>query len=95
MNKQESYALPKDNLILMAVGFVIIVLGFVCMIGGGSSDGVSFNPEIFSPMRITVAPIIVMIGFAFEVVAILWIRSSKDSRDEEDLVADKRGRENR
>ncbi|MCQ2224516.1 MAG: DUF3098 domain-containing protein [Paludibacteraceae bacterium] len=78
----------------MAVGFVIIIIGFVCMIGGGSEDGVSFNPEIFSPMRITVAPIIVMIGFFFEVFAILWIRPSKDSKQEEGLiVADKNSRE--
>lgn len=75
MNKG-SYALPKENLILLAVGFVIILIGFVCMIGGGSKDGVSFNPEIFSPMRITVAPIVVMIGFFFEIFAILWIRKN-------------------
>lgn len=94
MNKQGSYALPKENLILMAVGFVIIILGFVCMIGGGSEDGVSFNPEIFSPMRITVAPIIVMIGFSFEIFAILWIRPSKDADQESGLmVADKRSKE--
>lgn len=71
---KENYALPKDNLILLAVGFVIILIGFVCMIGGGSVDGVSYNPEIFSPMRITVAPIIVVVGFFFEIFAILWIR---------------------
>ncbi len=94
MNKQGNYAMPKENLYLMAVGFVIIIIGFVCMIGGGSEDGVSFNPEIFSPMRITVAPIIVMIGFFFEVFAILWIRPSKDSKQEEGLiVADKNSRE--
>lgn len=82
MNNSENFALPKRNLVLLAIGFAIIVIGFVCMIGGGSPDGVSFNPEIFSPMRITVAPIIVMIGFSFEIVAILWIRKEKTTAEE-------------
>ncbi len=74
MVNKENYAISKDNFILLAIGFVIILIGFICMIGGGSTDGVSYNPEIFSPMRITVAPIIVVIGFFFEIFAILWIR---------------------
>ncbi|MCQ2231939.1 MAG: DUF3098 domain-containing protein [Paludibacteraceae bacterium] len=84
MDKKDSYALPKENLLLMAAGFVIIIIGFVCMIGGGSPDGVSFNPEIFSPMRITVAPVIVVIGFFFEVFAILWNRPSKEEEQGEE-----------
>lgn len=65
-------AMPKKNLILLAIGFVVIIIGFVCMIGGGSSDE-SFNPEIFSFRRITIGPIIAILGFVIEAVAILWI----------------------
>jgi hypothetical protein len=42
------------------------------MTGGGSDDPNVFNPEIFSTRRITIAPIIVMIGFITEVVAIMY-----------------------
>ena len=42
------------------------------MTGGGSDDPNVFNPEIFSTQRITVAPIVVMIGFIIEVAAILY-----------------------
>ena len=66
MVSREDFALPKENLLLVAVGFVIILIGCICMIGGGSEDGVSYNPEIFSTMRITVAPIILVFGFFFE-----------------------------
>lgn len=69
---KSSYALEKTNLILMAIGFAIIILGFTLMIGGDSTDGVSFNPEIFSFQRITVAPMIALFGFIFEIFAILW-----------------------
>ena len=70
MALRENYALPKENLLLLGVGFVVILIGCICMIGGGSTDGVSYNPEIFSPMRITVAPIILVIGFFFGVFII-------------------------
>ncbi|MBP5482296.1 MAG: DUF3098 domain-containing protein [Paludibacteraceae bacterium] len=83
MALRENYALPKENLLLLGVGFVVILIGCICMIGGGSTDGVSYNPEIFSPMRITVAPIILVIGFFFEIVAIVWLRGGKDKNNDE------------
>lgn len=42
------------------------------MIGGGSEDGVSFNPEIFSTRRIVIGPMVALFGFFFEIFAILW-----------------------
>jgi hypothetical protein len=54
------------------VGFVIIIVGFLLMVGGKSTDPNIFNEkELFSFRRITIAPIIVLIGFAFEIWAIM------------------------
>lgn len=80
MNK-EDFAFGKMNFILVAVSVVIIVIGFVLMSGGGSEDGVSFNPSIFGARRIVVAPVVCMIGFVLMVVAIL--KNSKDKKVEE------------
>jgi hypothetical protein len=55
----------------MLIGIVIIFLGFMLMSGGGSKDPKIFNPDIFSFRRITLAPIVVMIGFIVEIYAIL------------------------
>ena len=71
MKNKEGLALPKGNLKLIAVGMVIIVVGFLCMIGGGSEDGVSFNPDIYSSRNITVGPLISVFGFFFVIYAIL------------------------
>ena len=77
MSKKQSeiqeggFALRKENYRLMGIGFAIIVLGFILMIGGGSDDPNVFNPEIFSFRRITLAPIILLIGFVFEIYAIM------------------------
>ncbi len=65
------FALGKENYILLAIGFAIIVLGFILMAGGGSEDPAAFSPEIFSTMRITVAPVLVLLGFVFEIYAIM------------------------
>lgn len=69
--KQVDFAIGKENFLLLLVGFGIIVFGFILMIGGGSNDPNVFNDEIFSFRRITLAPIIVMGGFIFEIWAIM------------------------
>ena len=70
--EKESFALAKENYILLVIGFAIIVLGFILMIGGKSEDPTIFNEEeIFSFRRITLAPIIVLAGFIFEIWAIM------------------------
>ena len=65
-------ALSKENYILLAIGFGIILLGFILMTGGKSADPNVFNEkEIFSFRRVTLAPIVVLAGFAFEIYAIM------------------------
>lgn len=64
------FPFSKINFILMGVAFAVIVLGFVLMYG--SSTEVAFNPDVFSFRRITVAPIVCMLGFVLMIVAIMW-----------------------
>lgn len=75
MENSTGLALPTRNLKLIAIGLGIIIIGFVCMIGG-NNDG-EFDPEIFSSMRITVGPMIALFGFFFEIFAILWMPKNK------------------
>jgi hypothetical protein len=66
------FALGKDNYIYLLIGFCIIILGFLLMIGGKSANPEVFNgKEIFSFRRITLAPVVVLIGFGFEIWAIM------------------------
>lgn len=70
------FAFGKENYILMVVGVVLIILGFILMTGGGSKDPNVFNEEMFNFRRLTLAPIMVLVGFAIEIVAIM--RKPKD-----------------
>ena len=70
--KKFDFALGMENYKLLLIGFGIIVLGFLLMMGGGSNDPKVFNSdEIFSFRRITLAPIVVLFGFIFEIYAIM------------------------
>ena len=80
VEKQQLLPLTFENYKLMLIGFVIIVIGFILMAGGGSDDPNVFNEDMFNFRRITLAPILVLGGFAFEVYAIM--RKPKKKREE-------------
>lgn len=64
--------LTKTNLMLILAGVVVVIIGFMMMAGGGSADVNQFDAsEIFSFRRITLAPIVVVSGFAFVIYAIM------------------------
>ena len=73
---KKNFAFDKVNFILLAAGMLVVILGFVLMAGGGSTDE-AYDPEIFSAMRIKVAPVMCFIGFVSMVYAI--IRKPKDT----------------
>lgn len=61
----------KQNYIWMLMGIVMIAIGMFLMAGGKSPDPKVFNPkEVYSTTRITIAPIIILLGFCMEIYAI-------------------------
>jgi hypothetical protein len=71
MKNEKEFLFGKRAYRIMGLGIVLIIVGFVLMTGGGSDDPNVFNPKIYSPLRIRVAPTLVLAGFAVLVVAIL------------------------
>ena len=69
---EKEFAFGKENYIITIIGFVCIVIGFILMSGGGSEDPTVFSEEIFSTRRITVAPVVVLLGFAIEIFGIMY-----------------------
>lgn len=65
------FAFGKENYILMVIGVVLIILGFILMTGGGSNDPNVFNEEMFDSRRLTLSPILILVGFGIEIVAIM------------------------
>jgi uncharacterized membrane protein len=66
----------KENITWMLVGLAIIALGLILMAGGKSADPNQFKPEeVYSTTRITIAPILILLGLGVEIFAIF--RKSK------------------
>jgi uncharacterized membrane protein len=62
----------KINYVLLLVGTLLIALGYVLMIGGGSEDPNVFNPAIFDFQRITLAPMVCLVGFFTIIFGIMY-----------------------
>lgn len=73
---RENLPLAKLNFISMAVAGLLIVVGFLLMLGGSSTQE-AFNPDIFSARRIVVGPCIAFVGFVAMAIAILIRPSDK------------------
>jgi len=70
-SKATDLAFDRKNYLLLIIGLVLLFLGFLLMIGGGSDDPNVFNEKIFSFRRITLAPILIIAGFVVEIFAIM------------------------
>ena len=72
---KKNFAFDRMNYILLAIGMAIVVVGFILMSGGGSTEE-AYNPDIFSARRIKVAPAVCLLGFVSMIYAV--IRNPKD-----------------
>jgi hypothetical protein len=71
----------KKNYMILITGVILIGLGYFLMMGGGSEDPNVFNPAIFDTQRITIAPIVCLLGFAAVLVSIMWKDKSVVSKE--------------
>ena len=76
---KRNLAFGRANFILLAFGMVVVILGFILMSGSGSTE-TEFNADIFSPMRIKVAPIECFVGFVSIIYAIIYRTKDKENK---------------
>ncbi len=70
-NNTQGNLFGKENYTWIIIGLAIIALGVIMMVGGKSNDPNVFNPnEVYSFRRITVAPVLILIGLGIEIYAI-------------------------
>ncbi len=82
--KKYEFVFGKINYILMIAGLVILFIGYILMCGGGSDDPNVFNPAMFDAQRLYVAPILILLGFVVEIVAIMFKAPQKESENNKD-----------
>ncbi len=70
-NTEDLFPFHKENYKFLFLGLVLLALGFILMIGGGSDNPDVFNKSIFDTQRLTIAPLLLIAGFVVEMWAVL------------------------
>lgn len=66
-----NFSMPSNNVKLIGLGLLVMVLGFVLMLGGGSSDPDVFNPAMFNARRMVISPLVIVLGIAVIIIGIM------------------------
>jgi hypothetical protein len=74
------FAFDKDNYIWMIIGVVLLIIGYILLIGGGSKDSNTFSYSLFNARRLVFSPIFILGGLVVEVYAIMK-KSKKDKQE--------------
>lgn len=74
---RQKFAFDKRNFILLGIGMLIVIIGFILMTGPSSTE-TTFESDIFSVRRIKVAPAVCFFGFIFMIYAILRKPKTED-----------------
>lgn len=70
MMDKRDFAFDKMNYLLLSVGMIIVVIGFLLMTGPASTE-TAFEPDIFSARRVKVAPVVCLFGFVSMIYAVV------------------------
>lgn len=82
MNNKFDFPIRKENLRIIFIGLAINIIGYLLMIGGGADSPNEFHEaELFSSVRITVAPILIIAGFVVMIYGIM--KKAKNSNSQE------------
>lgn len=69
--EKQTFIFERNNFLMVIGGIVLMIIGYLLMVGGGSDNPEVFNPEIFSVRRIVIAPIFILAGLLLEIFAIM------------------------
>ena len=79
------FPVKKANVRIILIGLAINIVGYLLMIGGGSEDPNKFNAdELFSTTRITISPMLIVLGFVIILYGIMK-KSKSDQTDNTEI----------
>ena len=77
--EKRDLAFGKANYVLLAIGMVVVIIGFLLMGGSGSTE-TAYDPDIFSARRIKVAPVVCLVGFVSMIYAVIYRPKNKENK---------------
>ncbi len=76
VKEDRDFAFGKTNFIIIGISMIIVVIGY-CLMTGAESNTEKFDAEIFSSMRVSIAPVITLVGFLLIICGIMYKPSDK------------------
>jgi hypothetical protein len=73
MENNEKMPITRRGLKLLLIGLIVMVSGYLLMVGGGSDNPQVFNYDMFDFRRLVAAPAVIILGIVLEVVAIMHV----------------------
>lgn len=83
---KRNLAFGRTNFIMLAIGMCVVVLGYILMSCAPSTEKM-FNPEIFSPLHIKVAPVVCFIGYIFMIFGVVYHKKEATQQEVSDQQA--------
>ena len=80
MEPNEKMAITPKGLKYLIIGLLVMVSGYILMMGGGSDDPEVFNYAMFDFRRLVAAPVVIILGIIIEVVAIMGMFKDKTEK---------------
>ena len=80
-----NFSLPSKNVRFILVGLIVMVAGYILMIGGGSSDPQVFNYDMFDFRRLVLSPLLVILGIVIIILSIMKRPKQKDGEGRSSL----------
>ena len=74
--KNTKMAITQKGLRLLLIGVIVMIAGYLLMMGGNSGDPNTFSDDIFDFQRLVAAPVVIVAGIVIEVVAIMKVFKS-------------------
>lgn len=78
MENNTNMPITPKGLKFLLVGLIVMVAGYILMMGGASDDPQVFNWAMFDFRRMVAAPVVIILGIIIEVVAIMGMFRSKE-----------------
>ncbi|MBP9986716.1 MAG: DUF3098 domain-containing protein [Bacteroidales bacterium] len=66
-----NFSVSRRGVRNILIGLIMMIAGFILMMGGGSADLNVFNPQMFSFARTVVAPIVILLGITVIIIGIM------------------------
>lgn len=73
-------AMTPQGMRYLLIGMIVMISGYILMIGGGSKDPTVFNYAMFDFRRLVAAPIVILCGIIIEIISIMKVFKNKEEK---------------